>query len=32
MGEQAVAAILDTLVGTKPQNLVEENVWPARRK
>jgi glyoxylate reductase len=32
MGEQAVAAILDTFAGTKPQNLVDESVWPVRRK
>jgi glyoxylate reductase len=32
MGEQAVAAILDTFVGTKPQNLVDETVWDKRRK
>ena len=32
MGEQAVAAILDTLSGTKPQNLVDESVWEKRRK
>jgi len=32
MGEQAVAAILDTLSGTKPQNMVDENVWNVRRK
>lgn len=32
MGEQAVAAILDTLSGTKPQTLVDEKVWEARRK
>jgi glyoxylate reductase len=32
MGEQAVAAILDTLAGTKPQNLVDEGVWEKRRK
>jgi hypothetical protein len=32
MGEQAVASILDTLSGTKPQNMVDENVWTNRRK
>jgi glyoxylate reductase len=32
MGEQAVAAILDTFAGTKPQNLVDETVWEKRRK
>jgi glyoxylate reductase len=32
MGEQAVAAILDTLEGTKPQNMVDEKVWDIRRK
>ena len=32
MGEQAVAAILDTLKGIKPQNMVDEKVWEMRRK
>jgi glyoxylate reductase len=32
MGEQAVAAILDTASGIKPQNMVDENVWEKRRK
>lgn len=32
MGEQAVSAIMDTLKGTKPQNLVDEKVWDIRRK
>ena len=32
MGEQAVAAIVDTLSGTKPQNMVDEKVWDIRRK
>jgi glyoxylate reductase len=32
MGEQAVAAVIDTLSGTKPQNMVDENVWQVRRK
>lgn len=32
MGEQAVAAILDTFSGTKPQNMVNEKVWQTRRK
>jgi glyoxylate reductase len=32
MGEQAVAAILDTFAGTKPQNLVDETIWDKRRK
>jgi glyoxylate reductase len=32
MGEQAVAAILDTFAGQKPQNLVDEAVWEKRRK
>lgn len=32
MGEQAVTAILDTLAGTKPQNMVDEKVWEVRRK
>jgi glyoxylate reductase len=32
MGEQAVAAILDALSGQKPQNMVDEKVWPVRRK
>lgn len=32
MGEQAVSSILDVLVGKKPQNLVNEEVWENRRK
>lgn len=32
MGEQAVAAILDTFAGTKPQNMVDDKVWEKRRK
>lgn len=32
MGEQAVAAIVDTLSGQKPQNMVDEKVWDNRRK
>jgi len=32
MGQQAVSAILDTLAGKKPQNLVNEEVWEKRRK
>lgn len=32
MGEQAVGAILDTLDNVKPQNMVDEKVWIARRK
>lgn len=32
MGEQAVAAILDSLEGKKPANLVNEEVWEKRRK
>jgi glyoxylate reductase len=32
MGEQTVAAILDTFAGTKPQNLIDEAVWEKRRK
>jgi glyoxylate reductase len=32
MGEQAVAAILDTFANQKPQNLVDETVWEKRRK
>ena len=32
MGEQAVMAILDTLEGKKPENLVNEKVWVKRRK
>lgn len=32
MGEQAVAAIIDTMTGTKPQNMVDEKVWEVRRK
>jgi len=32
MGEQAVAAILDTFSDIKPQNMVDEKVWDTRRK
>lgn len=32
MGQQAVDAILDTFSGKKPENLVNEEVWPARRQ
>lgn len=32
MGEQAVSAIIDTLKGIKPQNIVDEKVWDIRRK
>jgi glyoxylate reductase len=32
MGEQAVSAIINTLGGTKPQNMVDENIWESRRK
>lgn len=32
MGEQAVSAILDTLSGKKPENLVNPEVWEKRRK
>lgn len=32
MGEQAVSAILDALSDIKPQSLVDEGVWPARRR
>lgn len=32
MGEQAVAAILDTISNKKPENLVDETVWDKRRK
>lgn len=32
MGEQAVAAILDTLSDKKPENLVNPEVWEKRRK
>jgi glyoxylate reductase len=32
MGEQAVSAIIDMLSGIKPQNIVDEKVWPARRQ
>jgi len=32
MGEQAVLAVIDTLSGTKPQNMVDETVWETRRK
>lgn len=31
MGEQAVSAILDTLSGKKPQNMVDEAIWDKRR-
>lgn len=31
MGQQAVDAIIDTLSGKKPENLVNENVWPRAR-
>lgn len=32
MGEQAVAAIIDTLSNKKPQNMLDEKVWETRRK
>ncbi len=32
MGEQAVSALIDTLTGIKPQNMVNEKVWEMRRK
>lgn len=32
MGEQAVAAIVNTLSGIKPENMVDEKIWGARRK
>lgn len=32
MGEQSVASIIDTLKGNKPQYIVDEKVWPARRR
>jgi glyoxylate reductase len=32
MGEQAVSAILNTLEGKKPENLVNKEVWEKRRK
>ena len=32
MGEQAVSAILDSLSGKKPENLVNKEVWEKRRK
>lgn len=32
MGNQAVSAILETLEGKKPENLVNEEVWKKRRK
>jgi lactate dehydrogenase-like 2-hydroxyacid dehydrogenase len=32
MGEQAVDAILQTLSGTMPENIVNKEVWSARRK
>jgi glyoxylate reductase len=31
MGSQAVDAILDTFANHKPENIVNEDVWPARR-
>lgn len=32
MGEQATGAIIDVLNGKMPQNMVDEKVWPARRR
>ena len=32
MGEMAVSAILDTLAGIRPQNIIDEKVWIRRRK
>ncbi len=32
MGQQAVSAIIDIFSGNKPQNIVDEKVWPARRR
>lgn len=32
MGEQAVSSILDVLSGTKPENIVNDDVWENRRK
>ena len=32
MGEMAVDALLDVFSGKKPQNIVNEEVWPNRRK
>lgn len=32
MGEQAVSAIIDTLGGKKPENLINQEVWETRRK
>lgn len=32
MGEQAVSAIIDTLKGIKPKNIIDEKVWDIRRK
>ncbi|EKE12358.1 MAG: hypothetical protein ACD_13C00232G0002 [uncultured bacterium] len=32
MGEQATGAIIDVLNGKMPQNIVDEKVWPARRR
>lgn len=32
MGEQSVGAIIDLFKNVKPQNLVNEDVWPARRR
>ena len=31
MGQQAVTAILDVLAGKMPENIVNKEVWPARR-
>lgn len=32
MGEQAVSSIIDIFSGNKPQNIVDEKAWPARRR
>jgi len=32
MGEQSTSAIMDTLNGVKPQNMIDEKVWEIRRK
>lgn len=32
MGKQAVSAIIDTLAGKKPENLINQEVWETRRK
>jgi hypothetical protein len=32
MGEQVVAAIIDTVSGKIPENIVNKEVWKTRRK